>query len=116
MLSLLADENFKGSIVRGLLLREPTMNVARVQDIGLSGQDDPTILAWAAENGRLLLTHDYQTVPRYAFERVTGGLPMPGVIVGDMYLPVQRAIEDILLLAVCSLEREWEGQVVYLPL
>jgi hypothetical protein len=41
---------------------------------------------------------------------------MPGVVVGDTYVPVQRAIEDILLLALCSVEGEWEGQVVYLPL
>ncbi len=116
MLPLLADENFKGSIVRGLLLREPAIDVVRVQEIGLSGKDDPAVLAWAADNGRLLLTHDYRTVPKYAYERVIAGLPMPGVIVGDTYLPVQRAIEDVLLLVICSLEGEWEGRIVYLPL
>ena len=41
---------------------------------------------------------------------------MPGVFVGDTTLPVQRAINDILLLAECSEEHEWEGQVRYLPL
>jgi hypothetical protein len=31
-------------------------------------------------------------------------------------LPIGRAIEEILLLAECRLEGEWEGQVRYLPL
>lgn len=48
MLRLLADENFNGSIIRGLLRRKPKLDVVRVQDVGLSGADDCTVLAWAA--------------------------------------------------------------------
>lgn len=29
---------------------------------------------------------------------------------------LRRQIEDILLLALCSIEGEWEGQIRYLPL
>jgi hypothetical protein len=47
---------------------------------------------------------------------VIAGLPMPGVFIGDTYLPVQQAIEDIALLVECSEDHEWEGQVHYLPL
>lgn len=31
-------------------------------------------------------------------------------------VPVGQAIEDLLLIAECSQEGEWEGQVRYLPL
>jgi hypothetical protein len=41
---LLADENFNGAIVRGLLRRNPEVDVVRVQDVGLTGSDDPTVL------------------------------------------------------------------------
>jgi hypothetical protein len=116
MLRLLADENFNGSIIRGLLRRQPEMDVVRVQDVGLSGADDRLVLAWAANEGRVLLTHDQKTVPTYAYERVMAGLPMPGVFIGDTYMPVHQAIEDIVLLVECSEEHEWEGQVRYLPL
>jgi hypothetical protein len=99
------------------LLRDaPDLDLVRVQDVGLTAAGDPTILDWAAGENRLLLRHDYETVPKYAYERVNAGLPMPGVIVGDTYLSVQQAIQDILLLAHCSREGEWEGQVVYLPI
>ena len=116
MLRLLADENFNGSILRGLVRRKPEIDLVRVQDVGLSGADDPAVLAWAAREGRVLLTHDQATVPKYAYERIAIGLPMPGVFVGDTNLPVQQAINDLLLLVECSEEHEWEGQVRYLPL
>jgi predicted nuclease of predicted toxin-antitoxin system len=45
MLRLVSDENFNGDIVRGLLLRQPALDLHRVQDVGLEEADDPTILA-----------------------------------------------------------------------
>ena len=116
MLRLLTDENFNGSIIRGLMRRKPEIDLVRVQDVGLSGVDDHAVLAWAAREGRVLLTHDQATVPKYAYERIEAGLPMSGVFVGDTHLSVQQAINDILLLVECSEEHEWEGQVRYLPL
>lgn len=47
MIRLLADENFNNNIVRGIRLREPRIDMVRVQDVGLSGADDPTVLEWA---------------------------------------------------------------------
>jgi hypothetical protein len=56
------------------------------------------------------------TTPRYAFERIQAGLRMPGVFEVSRRVPVNVAIDDILLLAEASLEGEWEGQILYLPL
>jgi Domain of unknown function (DUF5615) len=49
MLRLAADENLNGDIVRGLLRRNPKLDVVRIQDAGLSGADDPSVLEWAAD-------------------------------------------------------------------
>jgi hypothetical protein len=46
-----------------------------------------------------------------AYDRITAGLPMPGVFESAQDLPIGQAIEDILLPAHCSLEGEWEGQI-----
>lgn len=116
MLLLAADENFNGNIVRGLLLRQPALDLVRLQDVGLSGAEDTVVLAWAAQEGRVLLTHDVSTITRYAYERIQAGQPMTGVFEVSRDLPIGRAIEEILLLAQCSLEGEWQGQVRYLPL
>lgn len=56
MLRFVADENFNGAVVRGLLRRVPSVDIVRVQDVGLSGAEDPAILDWAGREGRVLLT------------------------------------------------------------
>jgi len=116
MLLFAADENFNNDIVRGLLRRKPNMNIVLVQEAGLSGADDPTILEWTAREGRVLLTHDVSTITRYAYERIRAGQEMPGVFAVSREIPIAVVIEDILLLTDYSLEREWEGQIRYLPL
>lgn len=103
MLRFLADENFHGDIVDGLLRYRPQPDIVRVQDVGLRTRDDRAILRWAAERNRLLLTHDRKTIPGYAFERVGRQEPMPGVVVVSTELGVGAAIEEILVIAECSL-------------
>jgi hypothetical protein len=39
------------------------LDVVRVQDVGLAETPDPVILAWAAGEERILLTHDRETSP-----------------------------------------------------
>ena len=78
--------------------------------------DDRVVLEWAASEGRVLLTHDANTITAYAYERIALGLSMPGVFEVSLKVPISIAIEEILLLAECSVAGEWEGQVNYLPL
>ena len=116
MLSLLSDENFNGDIVRGLLLRQPNFDLLRVQDVGLREVDDPAILAWAARNERILLTHDRATMPNFAYDRLVRGEPMAGMFVINDRMPIRQAIDELSLLVDCSEQAEWDGVVLYLPL
>ena len=116
MLSLLSDENFSGDIVRGLFLRQPKLDLIRVQDVGLREVDDPAILAWAATNARILLTHDRATMPDFAYDRLVKGEVMAGMFVVNDRMPIRQAIDELLLLTSCSEQAEWKGVVLYLPL
>ena len=116
MLSLLSDENFNGDIVRGLFLRQPNLDLLRVQDVGLREVDDPAILAWAASNERILLTHDRATMPDFAYDRLVRGEPMAGMLVVNDRMPIRQAIDELSLLIDCSEQEEWNGIVLYLPL
>jgi hypothetical protein len=116
MLRLAVDENFNNDIVRGLIRKNPYIDIVRIQDVGLSGADDPTVLEWTATQGRILLTHDVATITRYAYERIKSGRRMPGVFEVSMTAPIGQVIEDILLLVDLSFENEWEGKIVFLPL
>ncbi len=116
MLRLLGDENFNHNIVRGLLRRKPEINIVSVHDVNLRRLPDQEVLAWAAANDRIVLTHDRATMPGYAYERVAAGEVMPGVFVISNQLPLRHAIDEIVLVDSCTEQVEWKNLVVYLPL
>lgn len=117
MLRFLADENFNGRIVRGLLRRIPELDIVRAQDLEvLYEAADPVLLQWAADEQRVVVSHDISTMAHHAYERVKSWKPMPGLFEVHPDLPVGQAIEDLLLIATASLPGEWEGQVRFLPL
>lgn len=116
MIRLATDEDFSGRIFRGVLRRQPLLDIVRVQDRGLAAAHDATVLTWAADEGRVLLSHDATTMRDQAYGRLARSEPMPGLFIVSQSLPVGVAIEEILTLAMCSEAGEWEGQVRFLPL
>jgi Domain of unknown function (DUF5615) len=116
MLKYAVDEDFNHEIVRGLMLKDPSLDILTVQDVDLLEVHDREILAWAAQEGRILLTHDVRTMPSYAAERLRKGQAMPELILVPQLLPIGRAINDLLLIAQCSQESEYEGIILRLPL
>jgi hypothetical protein len=115
MLRLLIDEDFDNDILRGMLHQHPDIDVIRVQDAELSSATDEAILAWAAAQSRVVVSHDVRTMISAAYARVELGLRMPGLIVSSQGAALGQVISDLLLLAMCSTENEWDGQVLYLP-
>src|ERR1044072_3058161 len=106
MLRLLTDENFNQRIVRGLLRRTPNLDLLSVRDVGLSGQPDPLILNWAAQNNRTLLTHDKKNMTKYADLLLLRGEPMAGIIFVPKSLPIGRVIDDLQIVIECCLQFE----------
>ncbi len=92
VIRLAADENFAWRIVRGVRRRQPEIDLVHIQETTLVGADDPTILAWAAAEGRVLLTHDVRAMPRYAYDRVARGQPMAGVFEVKRSIPTARSL------------------------
>lgn len=116
MMRLLLDENFNHHILRGLKLRAPNLDYLVAQANELKGVEDSSLLDWAAGADRILITHDINTIPKYAYERIAAGLPVPGVIVIPTTLPIGQAIEEMLTIIECSEQSEYENQVVHIPL
>jgi uncharacterized protein with PIN domain len=116
MLRFLTDEDLDGRVTRALLARVPGLDLVRVQDAGLMHTPDPDILAWAATEGRILLTHDRNTMTGFARVRVDAGHPMPGVFVVDRQTPIGRILNDLEAMAAASEMDEWRDQIVFVPL
>jgi hypothetical protein len=116
VLKLLTDEHIDPDLIRGLLAREPGLDILRLKDAGMLGADDRDILARAASEDRILVTHDRNTIPGFAYDRVRAGERMPGVFVLDDRLSLGRAIDELLILALCSRSEEWTDQVAFVPM
>lgn len=63
-----------------------------------------------------MLTHDVATMTRYAYERLTKNLSMPGVIEIHADAPIGRRIEDLVMILECGTADDLEGQIYDLPL
>jgi predicted nuclease of predicted toxin-antitoxin system len=94
----------------------PSLDIVRVQDVSLSGALDTDILAWAAGQDRVLRTHDRDTMPGFANDRVVAGQPMPGVFLISSTMPKGQAVEDMLLAIACWTPEECRDLVRFFPL
>jgi hypothetical protein len=112
----LADEDFDNRIVRGILRRLPDLDVIRVQDTEVSTANDSFVLAWAAAENRVLLTHDVNTMTFHFKQRVYKGLSSPGILFVSQSLGVGRAVDELVLLAEYSFEDEYQNQMIFIPL
>jgi hypothetical protein len=66
-----ADADLNQIIVKATLRLEPSIDFQTAQAAGLAGLDDPDVLKLAAEQGRILVSHDRKTMPAHFG---TGGL------------------------------------------
>ncbi len=114
-LKFLADQNFNEAIVKYVTNTDPSIDILHVRHAGMDETQDPDILEWAAQQGRIVLSHDVNTMQGDAYDRVIAGLPMPGLFLVVKGRPLEQAAQDIALLAVSSIEGEWENQVKFLP-
>lgn len=116
MISLLTDEDLRGAIVAGLRLHHPDLDVVRAVEVGLSGLEDDAVLAWAAANGRVTVSHDVGTMTDAANRRVATGEPMSGLIVVPQTLGTGPAITDLHFVAEVAGADEFQDATIWLPL
>ena len=116
VIEFLVDQNFNEDIVDGLTRRDANLQLIRVRDVGLAAARDPTILECAASHGLVLLTHDRRTIPPFAHARLAVGLTMPGVFHADNEMPVDQAIDELLIAVHCLTEDGCRNLVRYFPM
>jgi len=116
MLPLLIDQNFNQIILRGLRQRIPDLDAVTAHQVGLSDAEDPDLLAWAAGEGRVLVTHDRRTMSDHVADRLAAGEHIAGVVIVSRKLPFGQVIDDLEVIVMCSSEDDWRDIVRHLPL
>jgi hypothetical protein len=82
----------------------------------MRGATDPELLAWLAQEGRILLSHDVQTIPAFAYERVDSDMPMPGVIIVRERVSIGQIVDELEIMIEAGNSSDFENIVRFVPL
>jgi hypothetical protein len=110
-----ADADFNEEIVSALLRRHPELDFQTAEEGKIRGLPDPAVLTRAAEDGRILVTHDRRTMPTH-FANFIQQKESPGVIIISQRVSVMRALDELTLVWEASQGEEWMNLIVELPL
>jgi hypothetical protein len=107
----LADNDLDRTIVRGVLRRRPVVDF-RSQPI--NDVDDLTVLHLAAQDSRILVSHDVSSMPAALAQYLRGG-HSPGVLLVPQLSAVVDTIEQLVMIWELSEADEWQDRICYLP-
>lgn len=110
-----ADADLNQVIVTGFLRREPTADFQTAFAAELKGVKDPEVLAIAAQQKRILVSHDRRTMPSEFAAFITTN-SSAGVIIVSRKLPIEVVIGELLLIWAASNAEEWVNRIAKLPL
>ncbi len=109
------DYDFNGEVIDGLLRREPAIDLQSGHAANLEGVPDPAVLEKAADEQRILITHNHRTMPQH-FADFISKRESPGVFIVPQHLGIGEAIEELFLIWSDSEPEEWVNRILYLPL
>jgi len=115
MVRFLADADLNYAIVKGCRRQEPPLDFLSASEARLQGVPDPEILAFAAEQNRILVTHDFHTMPRHFGEFLMRRRSSPGVFLVSQHAPIGEVIDELILIWAASNAEEWKNRIVKVP-
>jgi hypothetical protein len=110
-----ADADLNVGIVFGVLRRIPEIDFKTSTQAGLSGLSDAEVLEIAARENRILVSHDWKTVPYHFGQFVALGFSS-GVLIVPRKLGVGKTIEELVVIWSDSEAEEYFNSIRRLPL
>jgi predicted nuclease of predicted toxin-antitoxin system len=110
-----ADADLNQAIVTGILRLEPMIDFQASNVANLSGLTDLEVLAFAAKDGKVLVSHDQRTMPKY-FAEFAMNQASGGVIIVLQSLPISEVINNLIKIWQTSEAEDWINRIAYLPL
>ncbi len=110
-----ADADLNEDIVKGVLRREPRIDFQTATSARLRGLSDLEVLALAAQEDRILVSHDRRTMPQ-TFAEFIRTETSPGLFLVSQKADLLLTIEDILLVWIASSSKEWTNRIAAIPL
>ena len=110
-----ADNDLNFAIVKAVRRMQPAIDIASAHDCELDGRPDAEVLDRAATTGRVLISHDLQTMPDHFRSRSVSGDSSPGLLLALQSTPVRAVAESIVLVSRAAEQEELRDQVRNLP-
>ena len=110
-----ADNDLKRAIVNGVKRRQPAIDFQTAEEAQLDGLSDEEVLRLAADEGRILVSHDHRTMPVHLANFIASQ-ESAGVILIEQVLPLREAIDELLLIWEASTAEEWINRLEFIPL
>jgi GAF domain-containing protein len=116
------DENLRGGGLWQAILQHnargvDVLDVVRVGDPPdlPTGSTDPALLSWAEREGRILVTRDSQTMPRYLADHLQAGHHSPGVLLVRRRCPLPQVLGELVLHAHAGNPVDYQDRIAYIP-
>jgi hypothetical protein len=109
-----ADNDLDQRIVTAVKRLEPAIDFQTAPALGLHRVPDPDVLALAAQEGRVLVSHDRRTLPDH-FRDFIASQTSPGVIIVSQKLAIVRAAELLHILWAATEAEEYVNIIYDLP-
>lgn len=109
----LADADLNERIVRAAKRLEPSLDVLSAHEAGLRGLSDPEVLRIASEHERLLVSHDFETMPRHFYEW-TAERESPGLVLVSQKVSISTAAQGLVTMVLASTCEEWRNLIYWL--
>lgn len=110
-----ADADLNQAIVTAVLRQQPTIDFQTASSAKLQGLNDSEVLALAAKQQRILVTHDRKTMPTY-FAEFIALHQSAGVLIVSKKLTIEVVAEELVLIWSASSAEEWINRIAKIPL
>ncbi len=121
VLRYLLDEQLRGPLGRAVQWHNGRgiypLDVVRVGDFGdlPLGSVDPAILLWAESEGRILVSHDRNTLPGHLADHLHAGHHSPGIFIIRRHSTLPQIVSFLADAAYASDPSEWGDWIKYIP-
>jgi hypothetical protein len=111
-----ADNDLTRVIVDATLRAEPCIDFQTAQMADLHGIDDDLVLIQAAEQGRILVTHDKRTMPGRLAKYIQNGGSSPGVLlVIPQHVAIRSVVDTLVLIWADDRPADWINRARKIP-
>jgi hypothetical protein len=115
IISYQADADLNQAIVTGVRRQERWIDFQTANAAGLKGVKDSEVLAIAAQQERILVSHDLKTMPS-EFAKFIRSNYSTGLIIFPQKLPVEVAIKELLRIWAMDSPEEWVDRIGIRPI